>query len=94
MEHEKDFINMLLKLDDKKQKTVLVFINFMATADRARVADYDALKLKAEQTYKGESGKVCRFLEYAIDRLVKGDSATAIWNEYQQQEGGGNNGIL
>ena len=87
MEHEKDFINMLLKLDDKKQKTVLVFMNFLATADRARVADY-------EQTYKGDSGKVCRFLEYAIYRLVKGDSATAIWNEYQQQEGGGNNGIL
>ncbi len=88
----KEFVTKLSQLDDTRRKKVLDFMIFLTSASRKQKADYDALKLKAEQTYTGDSGKVCRFLEYAIDRLAKGDSATAIWNEYQQQEGGGNNG--
>lgn len=85
----KEFVTKLSQLDDTRKKKVLNFMNFLASAREKQKADYEALKAKAEAAYTDPS-EIVKFLEYAVNRIKKGNEPAEIWNEYQLQEGDGN----
>lgn len=86
----KEFITIVSQLDDTSQKRMLDFMIFLGSASEKQKADYEVLKAKAEAAYT-EPSEILKFIEYAVNRIKKGNEPAEIWNEYQQ-EGGGNNG--
>lgn len=85
----KEFITIVSQLDDTSQKRILDFMIFLASASEKQKADYEALKAKVEAAYT-EPSEILKFLEYAVNRIKKGNEPAEIWNEYQLQEGNGN----
>ena len=85
----KEFITIVSQLDDTSQKRMLDFMIFLGSASEKQKADYEVLKAKAEAAYT-EPSEILKFIEYAVNRIKKGNEPAEIWNEYQLQEGNGN----
>ena len=80
----KEFITIVSQLDDTSQKRMLDFMIFLGSASEKQKADYEVLKAKAEAAYT-EPSEILKFIEYAVNRIKKGNEPAEIWNEYQQE---------